>query len=60
MFSDLVQVTICYDTGVQLMQDLLVDLCHFHREKVGRGDNLQLLCEIVETVLFASLVGMHV
>jgi len=58
VFSDLVQVTIFYDTGVQLMQDLLVDLCHIHRENGGK-DNLQLLCGVVETVLFASLVAMH-
>lgn len=58
MFSDLVQVTICNDTGVQLMQGLLVHLCNIHREKEGK-DNLQLLCGVVETVLFASLVAMH-
>ena len=42
------------------MQDLLVDLCHIHRERGGGGeDNLQLLCGVVETVLFTSLVAMH-
>lgn len=40
------------------MQDLLVDLCHIHREKRGK-DNLQLLCGVVETVLFTSLVAMQ-
>jgi len=53
-----VQVTICCDIGVQLMQDLLVDLCLIHGEK-GAKDNLQLPCGVVETVLFASLVDMH-
>ena len=40
MLNDSVQVTICYDTGIQLTQDLLVDLCHIH----GGGGGEETIC----------------